>query len=47
MYFHRGLTFEADGQRARAIEDYRRAYDMALDNDAFRDKLLELGEAVD
>ena len=47
MYFHRGLTFEADGQRARAIEDFRRAYDMAPDNDAFRDKLLELGEAVD
>ena len=47
MYFHRGLTLEADGQRARAIEDFRRAYDMAPDNDAFRDKLLELGEAVD
>jgi len=47
MYFDRGLTFEADGQRARAIEDYRRALGMAPDNNAIRDKLLELGEVVD
>lgn len=47
MYFHRGLTLEADGQRARAIVDYRRAHGLAPDNDAIRDKLLELGEAVD
>ena len=47
MYFHRGLALEADGQRARAVEDYRRAYDMAPDNDAIREKLRELGEAVD
>ena len=47
MYFHRGQTLEADGQRARAIEDYRRALEMAPDNDAIRDRLLTLGEAVD
>ncbi len=47
MYFHRGLTHEAAGQRARAIEDFHRAHDMAPDNDAIREKLLELGEAVD
>ncbi len=47
MYFHRGQTLEADGQRARAIEDYRRALEMAPGNDAIRDRLLALGEAVD
>ena len=47
MYFHRGLTYEADGQHARALEDFHRAHDIAPDNDAIRDKLLELGQAVD
>ncbi|MEE8173376.1 MAG: tetratricopeptide repeat protein [Alphaproteobacteria bacterium] len=47
MFFHRGLALEAAGQRARALEDFRRAHDMAPDNDAIRAKLLELGAAVD
>ncbi len=47
MFFHRGLTLEADGQHARALEDFHRAYDMAPDNEAIREKLLALGETVD
>ena len=47
MYFHRGLTLEADGQHARALEDFHRAHDMAPENDAIREKLEQLGEAVD
>ena len=47
MFFHRGLTLEADGQHARALEDFHRAHDMAPDNEAIREKLLGLGEAVD
>jgi len=47
MFFHRGLTLEADGQHARALENFHRAHDMAPDNEAIREKLLELGETVD
>ncbi|MDA0229640.1 MAG: tetratricopeptide repeat protein [Proteobacteria bacterium] len=47
MFFHRGLTLEASGQLARALEDFHRAHDMAPDNEAIRKKLLELGETVD
>ena len=47
MYFHRGLTLVAAGQHARALEDFHRAHDMAPDNDAIREKLLELGQVVD
>ena len=47
MLFHRGLALEADGQRARAIEDFHRAHDMAPENKAIRSKLAEHGEAVD
>ncbi len=47
MFFHRGLTLEADGQHTRALENFHRAHDMAPDNDAIREKLLELGETVD
>lgn len=47
MLFHRGLTLEADGQHSRALEDFHRAHDMAPDNEAIREKLLELGETVD
>ncbi|GEM_PF-3351238 len=47
MLFHRGLTLEADGQHVRALKDFHRAHDMAPDNEAIREKLLELGGAVD
>ena len=47
MYFHRGLALEGVGRHVRALEDFRRAHEMAPENDAIRKKLLELGEAVD
>ncbi len=47
MYFHRGLALEGAGRHPSAREDFRRAHDMAPNNDAIRKKLLELGEAVD
>ncbi len=47
MYFHRGLALEGAGQNALAREDFRRARGMAPDNYAIREKLRELGEAVD
>jgi tetratricopeptide (TPR) repeat protein len=47
MFFHRGLALEGAGEKARALADFRRAHDMAPDNDAIRDKLIELGEPVD
>jgi len=46
MYFHRGLTLEEAGQALRAVEDFRRAFEMAPDNDGYRDKLLELGGTI-
>lgn len=47
MYFHRGLALEGAGQHARALDDFHRAYDLAPDNNAIRQKLHGLGEAID
>ena len=47
IYFHRGLALEGAGQKVRAIEDFRRAQDIAPDNNEIREKLRKLGEVVE
>ena len=46
MYFHRGLALEGADQHVRAREDFRRAYDMAPDNEAIREKFRKLDQAA-
>lgn len=47
IYFHRGLAYEGKGDRQSAIADFTHAYKMEPDNPTYRDKMIELGLAVD